>query len=83
VCVADEMALYVGRLPFSVSPREVERLFEKHGRITRCNVKKGFGFVEFSHNKDAEDAIKELDGHEFQGEKIVVEWAKTKPGVQG
>lgn len=91
------MALYVGRLPFDVRTREVERLFDKYGRLVNCSVKRGvqfledfasmsntvtgFAFVEFAHTRDAEDAIRALDGKEWEGDKLVVEWSKTRPGI--
>ena len=36
---------------------EVEDLFTSYGRITRCDVKRGFAFVEFEDRKDAEVQI--------------------------
>jgi RNA recognition motif-containing protein len=71
------MALFVGRLPRDIRPRELEDLFHKYGRITRCDVKRGgYGFVEYEDPRDAEDAIKSCDGMRFLGDRIVVEWAK-------
>lgn len=71
------MALFVGRLPRDCRPRELEDLFHKYGRITRCDVKRGgYGFVEYEDPRDAEDAIKALDGVRFLGDRIVVEWAR-------
>lgn len=71
------MALFVGRLPRDVRPRELEDLFHKYGRITRCDVKRGgYGFIEYEDPRDAEDAIKACDGIRFLGDRIVVEWAR-------
>lgn len=71
------MALFVGRLPRDIRPRELEDLFHKYGRITRCDIKRGgYGFVEYEDPRDAEDAIKSCDGMRFLGERIVVEWAR-------
>lgn len=36
-----------------------------------------FGFVEFEHPRDAEDAVKDFDGKNFMGERIVVQHAKS------
>lgn len=36
-----------------------------------------FGFVEFEHPRDAEDAIKDFDGKNFMGERIIVQQAKS------
>ncbi len=40
------------------------------------NWSKGYGFVEFKYNKDADDAIKEMDGYELDGFKLEVQEAK-------
>jgi len=71
------MSLFVGRLSSDTRPRDLEELFYKFGKITRCDVKRGgFGFVEFDDKRDAEDAIRELDGATLLGRHIAVEWAK-------
>ncbi|KAI8878467.1 hypothetical protein K501DRAFT_31021 [Backusella circina FSU 941] len=73
------MALFVGRIPRSMSNRDLEDTFAKFGKITRLDVKKGFGFVEFEDKRDGEDALKSING---KGE-LVVEWAKNggkRPG---
>jgi hypothetical protein len=35
-------------------------MFYKYGRIIRCDVKVGFGFVEYEDRRDAEDAVRDL-----------------------
>lgn len=34
-------SLFVGRLAFDCRTRELEELFGKYGRITRCDIKRG------------------------------------------
>ncbi|KAI7892849.1 uncharacterized protein EV154DRAFT_180145 [Mucor mucedo] len=73
------MALFIGRIPREMNNRDLEDTFSKYGKITRLDVKKGFGFVEYDDKRDAEDAIK---GINEQGD-LVVEWAKNggkRPG---
>ncbi|KAL9543017.1 hypothetical protein MBANPS3_008312 [Mucor bainieri] len=73
------MALFVGRIPREMNNRDLEDAFSKYGKITRLDVKKGFGFVEYDDKRDAEDAIK---GINERGD-LVVEWAKNggkRPG---
>ncbi|KAJ2500467.1 hypothetical protein GGH96_002707 [Coemansia sp. RSA 1972] len=71
--------LFVGRLPRDTQSSELERIFEKYGKMSRCDVKRGvnscYGFVEFAEACDAEDAIKQCNGMSVQGERIVVEMA--------
>ncbi|XP_076351506.1 uncharacterized protein LOC143247392 [Tachypleus tridentatus] len=72
--------LFVGRLPIDVRERDVENVFEKYGRLVRCDVKYGTGtayaFVDYDDRRDAEDALKYENGREIRGQSIVVEWAR-------
>jgi len=70
------LLLFTGRLPSDARPRDLEDLFYKYGRIVRCDVKIGYGFVEFEDRRDAEDALRELDGATLLGRTIAVEWAR-------
>ncbi|KAJ1941266.1 hypothetical protein GGF37_003628 [Kickxella alabastrina] len=63
--------IFVGRLPREMRSSELERIFEKHGKLSRC-----YGFIEYHEIEDAEDAIKACNGMSLQGERIVVEFAK-------
>lgn len=84
--------LFVGKLAYDCRQRELEELFGKYGRITRCDIKRGniliiitiklnifvlgYAFVEFEDERDATDAIKYLDGTRFLGFNITVERTK-------
>ena len=37
--------IYIGRLSYQVSERDIERFFKGHGRIREVLLKNGFGFV--------------------------------------
>ncbi|KXS09286.1 hypothetical protein M427DRAFT_149943 [Gonapodya prolifera JEL478] len=68
--------VYVGRLPRDTTERELERLFREFGRVRETNIKAGFAFIEYEDPRDAQDAVKELDGARFLGERIIVEHAR-------
>ncbi|XP_013773353.1 probable splicing factor, arginine/serine-rich 6 isoform X1 [Limulus polyphemus] len=72
--------LFVGRLPLDVRERDIERIFEKYGKLLRCDVKYGTGmayaFVDYDDRRDAEDAIRYENGREMRGQSMVVEWAR-------
>lgn len=40
------------------------------------DLKNGYGFVEFEDNRDADDAVYELNGKELCGERVIVEHAR-------
>ena len=72
--------LYVGNLSYSVTDEQLEELFAAHGNVQSANVigNKGFGFVEFSENAEAEKAKEELDGTEFQGRTLKIDEARPQ-----
>ena len=57
--------VYVGGLTKDASRDEIERAFEYYGKLKNVFVARnppGFAFVEFDDNRDAEDAVRGLDG---------------------
>ncbi|KAL6897932.1 hypothetical protein ACP4OV_006891 [Aristida adscensionis] len=45
-------------------------------RVQHVYLKEGFGFVEFADPRAADDAIHDLDGREFNGSRIIVDFAR-------
>lgn len=72
--------IYIGRLPYRASERDVEKFFSGYGNISDVILKKGFGFVDFEDPRDAEDAIHERNNRELCGARIVVESCKDMRG---
>lgn len=78
--------LYVGGLAYSVTEKELEELFAAQGKVVSAVVikdrdsgqSKGFGFVEMEDAKEAENAIKELNGKEVSGRSIMVNEARPQ-----
>ncbi|KAI9505776.1 hypothetical protein BX070DRAFT_220758 [Coemansia spiralis] len=72
--------LFVGRLPREMRTAELESIFEKYGKLSRCDVKRGsnlyYAFVEYEDADCASDALKNCNGMPVEGENIVVEFAK-------
>ncbi len=56
----------------------MERLASEFGRIRDVRCLSGFAFVEYEDDRDARDAVKELDNTRFMGERIQVEFAKPR-----
>ena len=61
--------VYVGRLPYDVRERDIEKFFKGFGRIREVLMKDGFAFVEFEDHRDADDAVYELNGKELLNER--------------
>lgn len=57
--------VYVGNLPPETSERDLEDKFGRFGRLRNVWVARkppGFAFIEYEDARDAEDAVKDLDG---------------------
>lgn len=55
-------------------------LFEKHGKVTECDVLGSYGFVHIETESEAEEAISNLDKTIVQGQAINVEKSKGGGG---
>ncbi|CRL08443.1 CLUMA_CG021266, isoform A [Clunio marinus] len=73
--------VYVGNLGSSASKHEIEKSFSKYGPLRNVWVARnppGFAFVEFEDSRDAEDAVRALDGTRVCGTRIRVEMSSGR-----
>lgn len=78
--------LFVGGLPWAVDDAQLEELFAPHGEVTSARVvtdkftgkSRGFGFVEYATDEQAQAAIDAMDGSEIDGRTINVNVARPK-----
>nr|XP_043623029.1 cold-inducible RNA-binding protein-like [Erigeron canadensis] len=83
---ANRLQLFVSRLSFYTTQKDLQRLFSPFGPITEARLvidprtqrPKGFGFVTFESHIDAHNAVKAINGKIVDGRLIFVEVAKTK-----
>ena len=76
--------LYVGGLPYSVQEDALKELFAQAGNVTSAVIimdkmsgrSKGFGFVEMGSDEDAQKAISQFNGQDFEGRKLTVNEAR-------
>ncbi|KAL9935503.1 hypothetical protein V8E36_005851 [Tilletia maclaganii] len=68
--------VYVGHLPPDVQRPDMEELFKDFGRLADVRIMGQFGFVEFDSSRDADDAVRAVNGREWRGDRLVVEPAK-------
>lgn len=76
--------LYVGGLPYATTDAELRDAFAQAGTVSSAVVitdkmsgrSKGFGFVEFASDADAEKAIDMWNGKDFGGRTITVNEAR-------
>ncbi|XP_043538673.1 RNA-binding protein 4-like [Chiloscyllium plagiosum] len=71
--------LYVGNVAEAASTRELQALFERHGRVVECDIVKNYAFVHMEKERQALDAIRALSGTELAGQRIYVQLSKSNP----
>ncbi|XP_043467771.1 RNA-binding protein 1 isoform X1 [Leptopilina heterotoma] len=73
--------VYVGNLGSNASKHEIESAFSKYGPLRNVWVARnppGFAFVEFDDPRDAEDAVRGLDGTRCFGTRVRVEMSSGR-----
>ena len=76
--------IYVGNLPWSVTKDKIDELFSSFGEIEESIVvvnkytgrSRGFGFVTFKNDADADKALAEMNEKEVEGRNLSVREAK-------
>jgi len=75
--------VFIGGISGSVSKDEIESKFSEFGKLNSVWVAQnppGFAFVEYDDEKDAEDAVKSMNGTEFLSSIIKVEHSRERRG---
>ena len=83
--------LYVGNLEYTMSNTDLEQLFSQFGTVSSAEVimdrstgrSKGFGFVEFANDNEAQEAINALNGKEYGGRALMVNEARPREERRG
>ena len=78
--------LFVGGIPYSTTEAELRDYFAQCGNVVSASIiidratnrSKGFGFVEFETEEEAQKAVDTLNGTELGGRSIVVNIARPK-----
>lgn len=78
--------LYVGNLSFRVTSEDLQDHFATAGAVESANVvfdretgrSRGFGFVEMASEDDANNAIAQFNGTEYDGRNMVVNEARPR-----
>lgn len=78
--------VYVGDLGNNASKGELEDAFSYYGRLRSVWVARnppGFAFIEFEDPRDAEDAVRGLDGRTVCGRRVRVELSTGRSRSRG
>ncbi len=80
------MDIYVGNLPYDIDEQTLTTTFAEYGKVDNVKIvmdrytgqSKGFGFVSMADWKEAQNAIKALEGEEIGGRPLKVNQARQK-----
>eukprot|EP00358_Blepharisma_japonicum_P004828 CAMPEP_0202942352 /NCGR_PEP_ID=MMETSP1395-20130829/2519_1 /ASSEMBLY_ACC=CAM_ASM_000871 /TAXON_ID=5961 /ORGANISM="Blepharisma japonicum, Strain Stock R1072" /LENGTH=203 /DNA_ID=CAMNT_0049638481 /DNA_START=17 /DNA_END=629 /DNA_ORIENTATION=- len=75
--------IYIGRLDKRTRARDLEDVFNRYGRIRDVELKRDYAFIEYYEPRDAEDAIRDMDGRKLDGSRVIVEWAGSNRSGHG
>jgi len=78
-----EVKVYIGGLRDDANKYDLEDAFQKYGPVKNVWVARkppGFAFVEMEDTRDAEDAIRGLDGTRICGSRVKVEMSTGGKG---
>lgn len=83
--------LFVGGLAWATDDNSLRDAFAQHGDVTDCKVitdrdtgrSRGFGFVTFSDEGDADNAMRLMEGSDLDGRTIRVNEAQQKSDSRG
>jgi len=83
------MNIFIAGLSYDVNDTDLNTLFEEYGAINSAKVimdrntsrSKGYGFVEMDNSEEANKAISELNGAEYDGRTISV--SEARPRTEG
>ena len=78
------MKLYVGNLSRLSTEDAVRAAFEQFGQVASVKIildretreSRGFAFVDMTDNNEAQQAIEQMNGKEFEGRKLTVNEAR-------
>ncbi len=78
--------LFVGNLPYDVTEPELREFFKPVGRLSRVFLpvdretgkQRGFAFIEFGSQSEADDAIARMNDQSFKGRAIAVKEARER-----
>ncbi|CAA3021264.1 glycine-rich RNA-binding 4, mitochondrial-like [Olea europaea subsp. europaea] len=83
--------LFVGGISFHTTEEGLSEAFSQYGQVIEAKIvtdrvsdrSKGFGFVTYAAEDEAENAIKEMNGKPLNGRAIFVDYAKPGSHFRG
>jgi len=81
--------LFVGNLSYETDEKELQALLDRAGRVRDVYMpldrvtqrRRGFAMVEVASDADAQDIIREFNGHPLHGRPIRVDFARERERI--
>jgi arginine/serine-rich splicing factor 4/5/6 len=70
--------IFIAKLSSDVRERDLEDEFKRYGHIRNIELKRGYAFIEYEDYRDADEAIRDMDGRKFEGNRIVVQHSRKE-----
>ncbi|GFP96871.1 serine/arginine-rich splicing factor sc35 [Phtheirospermum japonicum] len=88
--IRDTYSLLVLNITFRTTADDLFPLFDKYGKVVdvfiprdrRTGDSRGFAFVRYKYQDEAQKAVDKLDGREVDGRQIMVQFAKYGPNAE-
>ena len=84
------MKLFIGNINFKTTENSLQQLLQQYGNVLSLKIildretgrSKGFAFVEMSTDEEAAFVLKNLNGAEFDGKVLKIDYAKEKVDIK-
>jgi cold-inducible RNA-binding protein len=78
--------LFIGGISWNVTDEQLREVFEEIGEVVYCKIimdretgrSRGFGFVEYATDAEANEAIDKFEGYELDGRALHVSAARER-----
>ena len=70
--------VYIGKLSPAVTPFQLKQLCENHGKVSQADIIKDYAFVHFENEEQARNAVNRLNGLNFMGTTLRVQFSYSK-----
>ena len=75
--------IYVGNVGEEVRKTDLKTEFDKYGNVTDIYITSGCAFITFESDEMADEAVKNMDGFDFNGAKLRVERSRARGRGRG
>uniref|UniRef100_A0A8C8SPS0 RNA-binding protein 14 n=1 Tax=Pelusios castaneus TaxID=367368 RepID=A0A8C8SPS0_9SAUR len=74
--------IYVGNVSSKATTAQIKELFEKFGKVVECDIVKNYAFVHMAKEREAMDAILNLNDMPLEDQKIFVTLSKSNNSLK-